>query len=105
MIMHWKQKISIISPLLLILVMYPIIHLLAGAFDENWRIAWYLGLIIYWLIWGGVFTWFMIGKESLKRITKPQKLNKKLFFLVAFPLLMAGLYRFIPGMAYQKPNL
>jgi membrane protease YdiL (CAAX protease family) len=103
--MNRKQRISIISPLMLIGVMYAIFHVLAGAFKGNWRIAWYLGLVIYWLVWGGVFSWLMIGKESIQRIIRPQKLNTKVFFLVLFPLLMAGLYRLIPGMEYEKPSL
>jgi membrane protease YdiL (CAAX protease family) len=102
--MSRKQKIAIISPLLLIGVMYPIFHTLAGAFGKNWRIAWYIGLIIYWLLWGGIFPWLMIGKERLLRIIRPQKLNTEVLLLVLFPLLMSGLYRIIPGMEYDKPS-
>jgi membrane protease YdiL (CAAX protease family) len=102
--MSRKQKIAIISPLLLIGVMYPIFHMLAGAFGENWRIAWYIGLVIYWLLWGGIFPWLMVGKERLLRIIRPHKLNTEVLLLVLFPLLMSGLYRIIPGMEYDKPS-
>ena len=100
--MNSKQKIAVISPLILIGVMYPVFQLLSGAWGET--IGWYLGLVTYWLIWGAIFPWFMIGKESIRRIIRPQKLHTNVFFLVLFPLLMAGLYRFIPGMEYEKSS-
>jgi len=103
--MSSKQKIVVISPLILIGMMYPVFHILAGAFGENWRIAWYLGLIFYWLIWGVVFPWLMIGKESIRRIIRPQKLDAKTLSFVLFPLIMAGLFRFISGMEYEKPSV
>ncbi|MFC2054702.1 CPBP family intramembrane glutamic endopeptidase [Chloroflexota bacterium] len=103
--MNNKKKFVIIAPLILIAVMYPVFQILAGAFEGNWRIGWYLGLVIYWLIWGAAFPLLMIGKESIRRIIQPHKLNTKIFFLVMFPVLMASLYRFIPGMGYQKPSV
>jgi membrane protease YdiL (CAAX protease family) len=103
--MSTKQKIALIAPLLLIAMMYPIFHALARAFDDNWRIAWYLGLVIYWLTWGGLFSWLMIGRESIRRIIRPQRLNTRLLLLVLFPLVMAGLYRVLAGMEYDKPSL
>ncbi len=100
-----KRKSAIIAPLILIAVMYPIFQLLSGAFGENWRIGWYLGLVLYWLTWCIAFPVWIIGKESIAKIIRPQRLNVKVFLLVLFPLLMASLYRFIPGMEYQKPSV
>ncbi len=101
--MNTKQKVSIITPVVLMGMMYPVFHLLAGAFEENRIIAWYLGLMIYWVLWGGLFPYLIIGKESIRRIIRPQKLDIKRFFLVVLPLLLAALYRIISGMEYQKP--
>jgi len=101
--MNNRQKLAIIAPLVLIVVMYPIFQLLSEAFGET--IGWYLGLVIYWLIWGAVFPLAIIGKESIRTIIRPQKLNKRIFLLVLFPVLLASLYRFIPGMGYQKPSV
>ena len=98
-----KQKFAIIVPLILIGVMYPIFQLLSSVLEET--IGWYLGLVTYWIIWGAVFPFVIIGKESIKAIIRPQKLRLKVILLVLFPVLMASLYRFIPGMGYQKPNL
>ncbi|MGD8813072.1 MAG: CPBP family glutamic-type intramembrane protease [Anaerolineales bacterium] len=103
--MNSKQRIAIVAPLMLIGVMYVIFNLLANAFGDSWRIAWYLGLIIYWLIWGGIFSSWMIGKESIRRIVRPQKLTLKILGMVLFPLAMAGLYKLIPGMAYDHPSI
>lgn len=83
--------------------MIPIFRLLTGIFEE--RIGWYLGLAIYWLTWGGVFPYLMLGPERLRRIIRPQKLTFQIFLLVLFPLVMASLYQLIPGMDYQKPGL
>ena len=99
-----KQRIVIITPIVLLAFMYPVFQLLTGAFEET-IIGWYLGLIIYWLIWGIAFPFWIIGKESIKTMIRPQKLNIKVFFLVLFPLLMASLSKFIPGMGYQKTSL
>ena len=103
--MTHKQKIAIIAPLVLVAVMYPIFQLLAGVFKENWRVEWWLGLFIYWMVWGGIFPWLLIGKEGLKSVIKPQKLTTQTFFFVLFLVVMSSLYHFVPGMAYQKQNL
>jgi membrane protease YdiL (CAAX protease family) len=100
-----KQKFALVAPIVLIIVMHLIFQTLAGAFGENWRIAWYFGLVIYWLIWGAAFPWLIIGKESIRSIIKPQKLTLNAFLLVLFLLLMAALYKFIPNMDYEKPSI
>jgi len=103
--MNTKQKFAIGAPLILIVVMYTIFQLLAGIFRENWRIGWYFGLVLYWIIWGAVFPSWVIGRESIRELIKPQKLNIKILLLVLFPLVMASLYRFIPGMEYEKTSV
>jgi membrane protease YdiL (CAAX protease family) len=98
-----QQKIAIIAPPILIGAMYPIFHLLSGTFGE--KIGWYLGLVIYWFVWGAAFSLLIIGKERVKTIIRPHKLNLQVFLFALFPLLMAALYKFIPGMDYEKPNM
>jgi membrane protease YdiL (CAAX protease family) len=100
--MNNKQKITIIAPLILIGVMYPIFQWSSGALGKT--IGWYLSLVLYWLTWGGAFPWLMIGKENIKKIIRPQRINTTIFFLVLFPLVMAALYKLIPGMEYEKPS-
>lgn len=101
--MNLKQKSAIITPPILIAFMYPIFHSLAGVMND--RIAWYLGLVIYWLIWGTVFPLFIIGKENIKMLVRPQKPDKKVLLHVAVPLLGALAGRFILGMGYEKDSV
>ena len=61
--------------------------------------------MIYWLTWGGLFPWLIIGQDRIRRIVRPQKLNTRIVLLVLFPLVMAGLYRILAGMEYDKPSL
>jgi hypothetical protein len=98
-----KQIYAILAPFVLIAVVYTIFQLLARILGrKNWRLAWYLGLAIYWLIWGAVFPCLMIGKDSIIRISQPQPLTVKIFFLVLFPIAMSALYKLIPKMKYEK---
>lgn len=103
--MRAKQKIVIIAPLILIAVMHPIFHVLGGQFTENWRMGWFFGLVSYWLLCGTAFPLWLIGKENILMLIRPHKPNTKIALLVAFPLLMAALYRFIPGMEYKKESV
>jgi hypothetical protein len=91
-----------IAPPILMGVMYPIFQLLAGALGQ--LIGWYLGLVTYWLIWGGLFPWLVIGKEGILRMIRPQRPSLRVILLVLFPILMAGAYRVISGMAYEKSS-
>ncbi len=101
--MTHKQKVAIFAPLILVVSMYPIFHLFATAFGE--RLGWYFGLILYWLVWGAAFSVWMIGKENILRLIRPQKINIKIFLLVIFPSIIASLHKLVPGMEYQKPSL
>jgi len=103
--MTGRQKIAFIAPLVLIVVMYPIFQFWHGLFEANWRMAWYYGLASYWLLWGGLFSWVIIGKERIRRLIQPRKLNLKIFLLVLFPLLMTFIYKNIGGMVYEKPDM
>ena len=67
--MSTKQKIAILAPPLLIGSMYPLFQLLSAIFGET--LGWYFGLILYWLIWCGAFTLWLIGKEKILRIIRP----------------------------------
>ncbi len=101
--MNVKQKIAIISPLVIIGTMYPTFQLLGKQFGNS--LGWYLGLWIYWIIWGAVFPWIMIGKEKIIKLIHPQKVNTKLLFVVVFPVIMAAIFRFSTGMEYEKTSL
>lgn len=103
--MNKKQMIAVFAPIVLVIVMYFIFHFLSEVFRKNWRIGWFLGLTIYWIIWGALFPLFMIGEKTILEIIQPQQLNLKNFLLVGFPIVMAAIYRFVPNMNYEKPTL
>jgi len=70
----------------------------------NDRVAWYLGLAIYWIIWCFVFPLLIIGKEAIKKLIRPRKPDKKILFLIAIPLLGAVAGRILLG-GYEKESV
>lgn len=101
--MNRKQIIAIISPLILIALMYPVFQMLSSAFNGS-VIGWYLGLVTYWIIWGAVFPLWIIGIKGLIPVIRPQRLNIKVIVLILIPLILALIYKFITGMTYEKLN-
>jgi membrane protease YdiL (CAAX protease family) len=100
-----KRVIAILTPPILIAFMYPIFQFLAGAL-ENDRIAWYLGLATYWAIWGAAFPLLMIGFQNIKELIRPQKIYRKVWLLLAVPLVGAIGAKLVPGMGtYEKQSL
>jgi hypothetical protein len=59
-----RQRLAVLAPPVVVGVMYPIFQMLARALAGNWRIAWYLGLVTYWLIWGAAFPLWIIGVDN-----------------------------------------
>jgi membrane protease YdiL (CAAX protease family) len=100
-----KRIIAIIAPPILIAFMYPIFQFLAGTLGND-RIAWYLGLATYWLIWGAAFPVLMIGFQNAKEMIRPQKISRKVLLLLAVPLLGAMGAKLVPGMgSYEKESI
>ena len=100
-----KQIIAIIIPPILIAIMYPIFNLLAGAL-ENDRIAWYIGLITYWLVWSIVFPIVIVGSKNIRSLIRPQKPTTKAILPISIVLLGALVARlFVPGMEYEKQSI
>jgi membrane protease YdiL (CAAX protease family) len=103
--MNKKQIIAIIIPPLLMAFVYPIFNSLAGILVND-RIAWYLGLIIYWLVWGAAFPILMIGKDSIKALIKPQKPTVAIILPMSIIILGALCARLlVPGMEYEKQSI
>jgi membrane protease YdiL (CAAX protease family) len=101
--MDKKQKIAIAMPILLVVFTYPVFQLAATAFG-NQMIGWYLGLLIYWVIWCIAFPLWIIGGESIQNLIRPQKLDKIVLLLVILPLLMAFIFKFVSGMEYGRAS-
>lgn len=82
--------------------MYPVFQLLSASVGE--RLGWYLGLVVYWIFWGGLFSWFLLGPETIFRIIKPQRINLSLLVLVIVPIILAGIFKFTTGSNYEKSD-
>ncbi|HEY96259.1 MAG TPA: hypothetical protein G4O15_15120 [Dehalococcoidia bacterium] len=67
LVFNRKQIAAIVIPSILLATMYPVFQFLAGSL-ENDQIAWYLGLAVYWLIWGSIFPLLMIGFQNIKEL-------------------------------------
>jgi membrane protease YdiL (CAAX protease family) len=103
--MSRKQRLAIVAPVALVGTTYPVFHLLADAFSENWRIGWYLGLVVYWLTWCGAFPLWLLGRERIATLARPRRPTVGLLLLALVPLIGAALYRLVPGMSYEKPKV
>jgi membrane protease YdiL (CAAX protease family) len=103
--MSRQQRIAIVAPVALVGTTYPVFHLLVGAFSENWRIGWYLGLIVYWLTWCGAYSIWLMGRETIFRLVRPGRPTVGVLLLALVPLIGAALYRLVPGMSYEKPGV
>ena len=103
--MNKKQIIAFVIPPILMALMYPIFNSLAGAL-ANERIAWYLGLITYWIIWGTAFPIIIIGWKDIKSLIRPQK--PTLAIIVPTSIILVGALSarlFVPGMEYEKQSV
>jgi membrane protease YdiL (CAAX protease family) len=99
-----QQIIALVAPPILAAVMIPVFRFYVSKFKANWRIGWCLGLVTYWIIWCGIGSWLLIGKSSILQLIQPQRLTLEIVFLLLIPLVGAALYRFVPGMVYEKPH-
>jgi len=86
-----EQKIKllagIIAPPILMLVMFLIYKLFGVIFGRE--IGWYLGLFVYWMLCGVLFSAWLIDIEKIKELSSPRRLEIKLIPLIIFPMLMA----------------
>jgi membrane protease YdiL (CAAX protease family) len=98
--LNTKQRIAFFIPLLLVAVMVPAFQLAARAFGND--IGWYVGLVIYWLLWGAAYPFWMLGKQSIVKLIRPRSVNWKIILLAAVPLFFMGFGRVGLGMEYEK---
>ncbi len=103
--MNKKQLVTFIIPPVLIAFMYPIFNSLAGTLAND-RIAWYLGLITYWIIWGMLFPLIMIGKQNIIELIRPQRPTVGIIIPISIIIVGALSARLlVPGMEYEKQSV
>jgi membrane protease YdiL (CAAX protease family) len=102
-----RRRAAIVAPLLLMGTMYPAFRLMDADFGEavHGYLGWFLGLAVYWVVWGAGFSLWVLGAPRIRELIRPRRPTLPLAGLVAFPLAMAAVFRFlVPGMGYDKPS-
>jgi membrane protease YdiL (CAAX protease family) len=70
------------------------------------QLAWFVGMSIYWVFWGGVFSRLLLGRKRVWELIRPRQPTWTLSGYVAFLVAMAAAVRFfVPGMGYDKPTV
>ena len=98
--MSRKQNIAIFASVILIGSTYLLFQQVSRIFGDT--LGWYIGLVLYWLIWCGAFTLWLIGKQNLRRIIRPRRLTLPVFLLLMIPIVGSLSYKLIPGMDYGQ---
>lgn len=102
-----RRRSAIVAPLILMGTMYPAFRLAEALYGEalHGYLGWYLGLAVYWVVWGAGFSLWVLGVQRIRELVRPRRPTPGLAALVAFPLGMAAVFRFlVPGMSYEKPS-
>ncbi|MFX1234825.1 MAG: CPBP family intramembrane glutamic endopeptidase [Promethearchaeota archaeon] len=98
-----KRIAGIVAPPILMLIMYFIYTLFGMFFGAE--LGWYLGLFVYWMLCGLIFSNWLIGFENIKKLSSPQKFKPKLIPAILFPVFMALIFRFISGIEFDKISI
>lgn len=103
-----RQRVVVLAPVALIAVMLPVFQLsraLVGDAAGGWA-AWFAGMVVYWLVWGWVFSRWVLGRDRVRALIRPQRLSLALVGQVGFIVVMAAVVRFaVPGMGYSPPTV
>jgi len=99
--MNQSQKIAIVAPPLLVVMMIGIFQA-----AKRWlgaKRAWYAGFLVYWPIWCILFPWALLGRKRIKELFRGKRPTASGWILFAIPSVMTfiGLSR----MRYNQPDL
>ncbi|UCG30982.1 MAG: CPBP family intramembrane metalloprotease [candidate division WOR-3 bacterium] len=100
--MSKRQRITVFAPIAVIFSMYIVYRQLAQPYGNQF--AWYAGFWVYWISWGAIFSFTIVGKKKIFRLIRPRKPDKSTLPFVAFPLIMTVIFRFLTGTQYAKPT-
>jgi membrane protease YdiL (CAAX protease family) len=101
--MDTNQIIALIMPIVLLAIMYPIFQLLSRKFGN--QAGWFWGLVTYWLLWGIVFSFALVGKETIINLVRPQKFTFQAVTFTAIPIIFAAIGRIFMGIKYEKASV
>lgn len=101
--MNKRQKITAFAPIALLGSMYFVYRQLANTYGGQF--TWYAGFWIYWLGWGAIFPFAVMGKDEILRLISPQRPNAKIVIFILFPLVMTIIFRVLTGSHYAKTDI
>lgn len=99
-----NQRLAIVAAPAALAVMYPTFQLTGSVFGESvdGRLGWAVGLAIYWLLWGALFPWYLLGWTAIRTLVWPRKPQGFTLLLVAIPAAIAAIGRiFFSDVAYD----
>lgn len=102
-----RQWLVLIAPMALMAVTYPVFRLADAMFGGavGGQLAWFAGMTFYWVVWGGAFSRWVLGRRRALELIRPRRPTTTLTAHVAFVVAMAAAVRFlVPGTAYDKPT-
>lgn len=94
-----KQRIAIVAAPAVLAVMYPVFRLTRYLFGDrvDGYLAWALGLAAYWLLWGAVFSVWILGLRTVRELVYPCRADRLTVALVAVPAALAAIDRLAVG--------
>lgn len=99
--MDRKQRIAIVAAPGVIAVMYPVFRLAGHLFDEraDGYLAWAAGLAAYWLLWGTVFSVWILGWRTVRESVRPRRADRMTLTLATVPAAIVAVDRLAVGVA------
>ncbi len=98
-----KYFTGILVPPILFLIMFLIYQEFGVIFGSE--VGWYMGLFVYWMFCGLLFSARLIGIKKIKELSSPRRLKMKLIPFIIFPALMAFIFRISSGTVYPKMSV
>lgn len=100
--MSREQIATLLAPIILVAVMYPIFQLLARILGNT--ASWYAGLATYWLLWGLSYPLLVLGKDTVLDLLRPTEFDLSALLLALIPVIFAAIGRFQYGIQYEKSS-
>jgi membrane protease YdiL (CAAX protease family) len=99
------RPVVALAPLALIAVTYPVFRIADASLTNavGGRLAWFVGMGVYWAVWGWGFSVWVLGRRRTWDLIRPRSATTQTLGHVGFVVAMAALVRFlVPRMEYTK---
>ena len=94
-----------LAPIALIATTYPVFQIAEAVFGDavGGQLAWFVGMAVYWVAWGWIFSTWVIGRRRAWELVRPRRLDPVPLAHVGVFVALAAAVRFlVPGMGYEK---